>query len=89
MSNLLISLVYIMLVLLIVNFGLVFADVDNRERDRAPSHYQMDVESFSSLTKTLSEVGLQYYESKIFEASGYKWFCLVYSTYFVIEVYIV
>lgn len=47
-------------------------------RDRAPSHYLLDVESFSSLTEMLSEGGLPCYESKVFEASGYKWTLSIY-----------
>ncbi|XP_031120535.1 uncharacterized protein LOC116023674 [Ipomoea triloba] len=42
-------------------------------RDIAPSHYMLEIESFSSLTKMLTENGTQFFKSKIFEASGYKW----------------
>ncbi|XP_019152445.1 PREDICTED: uncharacterized protein LOC109149239 [Ipomoea nil] len=43
------------------------------ERDIAPSHFRLRIESFYKLTKMLSEGGIQCFTSKVFEASGYQW----------------
>ncbi|XP_019152446.1 PREDICTED: uncharacterized protein LOC109149240 [Ipomoea nil] len=53
-------------------------DVNKWEREIAPSHYMLRIDSFSKLTKMLLEGRLQYFKSKTFDASGLKWNFLVY-----------
>nr|GMC55955.1 MATH domain and coiled-coil domain-containing protein At3g58400-like [Ipomoea batatas] len=55
-----------------------FADVNKWEREIAPSHYMLRIDSFSKLTTMLSKSHLHYFKSKSFDASGYKWNFLVY-----------
>ncbi|XP_019152441.1 PREDICTED: uncharacterized protein LOC109149236 [Ipomoea nil] len=47
-------------------------------RDIAPSHYVLRIESFSNLTKMMSEGDAKFFKSKPFEASGYKWIFSMY-----------
>nr|GMC47769.1 MATH domain and coiled-coil domain-containing protein At3g58270 isoform X1 [Ipomoea batatas] len=54
------------------------SDVNKWEREVAPSHYILRIDSFSKLATTLLEGGLKHFKSKTFDASGYKWNFLVY-----------
>ncbi|GKV10565.1 hypothetical protein SLEP1_g21909 [Rubroshorea leprosula] len=47
-------------------------------RDRAPMHYLLKVESFSQLSELLSETIEKRCESTAFEAGGYKWKLVLY-----------
>nr|GLL18006.1 uncharacterized protein LOC109149240 [Ipomoea trifida] len=54
------------------------SDVNKWEREIPPSHYILRIDSFSKLATMLSEGSLNYFKSKAFDASGYKWNFLVY-----------
>ncbi|XP_031120532.1 probable inactive serine/threonine-protein kinase fnkC [Ipomoea triloba] len=56
----------------------IVQNVNKWEREIAPSHYMLRVDSFSKLTTMLLKGGLHYFKSKSFDASGYKWNFLVY-----------
>ena len=48
---------------------MAYTDTVREERHVAPAHYSMKIDSFS----LLSEMVDNSYESREFEASGYKW----------------
>ncbi|XP_031120526.1 uncharacterized protein LOC116023665 [Ipomoea triloba] len=53
----------------------ISSNVNKWEREMPPSHY---IDSFSKLATMLSKGGRQYFKSKTFDASGYKWNFLIY-----------
>ncbi|XP_019152444.1 PREDICTED: uncharacterized protein LOC109149238 [Ipomoea nil] len=49
------------------------SSAERRVRNIPPSHFILRIESFSKLTKMLFEGQTQFFNSKVFEAGGYKW----------------
>ncbi|XVF13512.1 hypothetical protein REPUB_Repub08aG0214300 [Reevesia pubescens] len=48
-------------------------DFTMRKRDRPPAHYTFKVESFSMISKIVSDTQMANYKSSTFESGGYKW----------------
>ncbi|CAK7355114.1 unnamed protein product [Dovyalis caffra] len=53
-------------------------DMVKAVRHEAPAHYTMKVDSFSVLSELLAKSGINKHESRVFEASGYKWRLILY-----------
>ncbi|KAJ6860214.1 MATH domain and coiled-coil domain-containing protein [Populus alba x Populus x berolinensis] len=56
----------------------VALDTVREERHVAPAHYTMKIDSFSLLSDMVAKSYLEQYESREFEASGYKWKLVLY-----------
>lgn len=56
----------------------VAIDTVREERHVAPAHYSMTIDSFSLLSDMVANSYLEQYESREFEASGYKWKLVLY-----------
>jgi hypothetical protein len=54
----------------LLNIPNVFAAITRSTRHFPPTHYKLKIESYS----LLSEIGLEKYESGVFEAGGHKWY---------------
>ena len=52
---------------------MAYTDTVREERHVAPAHYSMTIDSFSLLSDMVANSYLEQYESREFEASGYKW----------------